>query len=145
LAKARLAEQLARDAQRPRSRWIWIYHAPPEGALTAQEFSGSLGDAELRAWVLEHQPDFVFCGHAHNAPFMSRGSWIDKIGKTWVLNAGHQIGDIPAHIIIDTTAQSAMWSSLAGAQIADLTVDRADAVRALTEPPPWLTAQRTPV
>ena len=142
LAKARLAEQLARDAQRERGKWIWIYHAPPEGALTAQELSGSLGDAELTAWVLQYQPDFVFCGHAHNAPFLSRGSWIDKIVNTWVFNAGHQIGDIPAHIIIDTKAQSAMWSSLAGAQLADLTADRAEAVTTLTEPPPWLTTQR---
>ena len=143
LAKARLAEQLARDAQRVRGKWIWIYHAPPEGALTAQELSGSLGDAELTAWVLQYQPDFVFCGHAHNAPFSSRGSWIDKIVNTWVFNAGHQIGDIPAHIIIDTKAQSAMWSSLAGAQLADLTADRAAAVTRLTEPPPWLNGRES--
>jgi Icc-related predicted phosphoesterase len=142
-AKARLAEQLAHDAQRERRKWIWIYHAPPEGALTAQEFSGSLGDADLTAWVLQYQPDFVFCGHAHNAPFLSRGSWIDKIVNTWVFNAGHQIGDVPAHIIIDTKAQSAMWSSLAGAQLADLTADRAVAVTTLSEPPLWLTTQRS--
>ncbi len=144
LAKARVAELLERDARKVRGKWIWIYHSPPEGALTAQELSGTLGDADLAAWVVQYQPDLVFCGHAHNAPFLSRGSWIDKINQSWVLNAGHQIGDIPAHIIIDLKAEAAMWSSLAGAQLADLTVERAAAVTPLTKPPAWLMAPRPP-
>jgi Icc-related predicted phosphoesterase len=144
LAKARVAELIERDARKVCGKWIWIYHSPPEGALTAQELSGTLGDADLAAWVLQYQPDLVFCGHAHNAPFLSRGSWIDKINKSWVFNAGHQIGDIPAHIIIDMKAEAAMWSSLAGAQLADLTAERAAAVTPLTKPPAWLTAPRPP-
>jgi Icc-related predicted phosphoesterase len=143
LAKSRVAEQLARDAAKERARWIWIYHAPPEGALIAREFSGSLGDAELTQWVGRYQPDLVFCGHAHNAPFWQHGSWIDKIGATWVMNAGRQIGDIPAHIVIDTDEHAALWFSLAGAQIADLSRDRTTAVSTLTGPPAWFTAHHS--
>jgi Icc-related predicted phosphoesterase len=90
-----------------------VYHAPPEGALS---WTGKrhYGDALLPELVKRHSPTAVLCGHIHEAPFKTGGSWIDRIGKTWLFNAGHQIGDIPARIEIDLTQQAARWISLAG-------------------------------
>jgi Icc-related predicted phosphoesterase len=51
----------------------------------------------------------VLCGHIHEAPFRKDGSWIDRIGDTWLFNAGHQIGDVPARIEIDFGKGRARW------------------------------------
>ena len=53
------------------------------------------GDPDLREWIEEFQPDIVLAGHVHESPFKSDGSWMDRIGNTWVFNAGHQIGKVP--------------------------------------------------
>jgi hypothetical protein len=37
------------------------------------------------------------------------GGWIDRRGRTWVFNAGHQAGSVPSHIVIDLDGQSATW------------------------------------
>ena len=63
---------------------------------------------ELFKVCLQHYQDI------HESPFKANGSWIDQIGKTWVLNAGSQIGDVPAHIILDLESMNAEWYSLAG-------------------------------
>jgi hypothetical protein len=45
---------------------------------------------------------------------------MDRIGNTWVFNAGHQIGKVPAHIELDLTAHSATWRSIMGSEDVDL-------------------------
>jgi len=59
----------------------------------------------------------VLCGHIHEAPFRNGGSWVDRIGRTWLFNAGHQIGDVPARVEIDLAAGEARWISLAGEEV----------------------------
>jgi predicted phosphodiesterase len=56
----------------------------------------------------------VLCGHIHEAPFKADGSWIDRVGDTWLFNAGRQIGDVPARVEIDFARHAARWVSLAG-------------------------------
>ena len=56
----------------------------------------------------------------HQSPFVKDGSWVDRIGHTWVFNAGQQFGAPPAHIIIDTEAGEALWFSSAGNQVVRL-------------------------
>ena len=109
-----MVDQLARDASRGVRPWIWVYHWPPTGSPTAWTGRTSYGDADLLAWIGEHQPDLVLAGHVHQSPFADGGSWSDRIGRTLVLNAGRQIGPEPAHIVIDLEAGVARWSSLEG-------------------------------
>ncbi len=52
----------------------------------------------------------------HEPPFKPDGAWADRIGKTWVFNAGHQIGPVPAHIQIDLAAGTASWRSMLGSE-----------------------------
>jgi Icc-related predicted phosphoesterase len=112
--RRRVHEQLARDAARRAGRWLAVYHAPPEHSPTSWNGRRSFGDPELSAWIDVFHPDVVLAGHIHEAPFKSGGSWVDRIGDTWVFNAGRQIGPIPAHIVIDTARNEASWYSLAG-------------------------------
>jgi hypothetical protein len=56
----------------------------------------------------------VLTGHVHQSPFRVGGSWVDRIGDTWVFNAGRQMAPCPTHVIIDTTDRTATWWSLAG-------------------------------
>lgn len=109
----RLLEAAA--AKRAGRRWVWVYHAPPEGALS---WTGKrhFGDEALPALVRRHQPTAVLCGHIHEAPFKAGGSWVDRIGATWLFNAGRQIGDVPCRIEIDFNAQAARWVSIEGVQ-----------------------------
>ena len=97
-----VGRQLARDAQKPKGRWIWVYHAPPDGSPISWSGERYFGDAELARWIGEFAPDLVLSGHIHQSPFVRGGSWIDRIGSTWVFNSGRQIGPTPAHIVIDT-------------------------------------------
>ena len=101
------------QARLRRDRWIWVYHAPPEGPLS---WNGKrhYGDAVLADLIARHAPTAVLCGHIHEAPFKSGGSWVDRVGRTWVFNAGRQIGDVPARIEIDFGGLTARWISLAG-------------------------------
>jgi Icc-related predicted phosphoesterase len=137
-ARAAVEAQLARDAAQPRARWIWVYHAPPEGSPTAWNGQRSLGDADLARWIGDHGPDLVFCGHIHEAPFKRGGSWVDRIGSTWVFNSGQQIGPTPAHVAIDTEAQEAAWFSLAGAELARLDAPLERPIPELTRLPAWM-------
>jgi Icc-related predicted phosphoesterase len=95
------------------ARWVWVYHAPPEGLLS---WTGKrhFGDLVLPQLIARHAPDAVLCGHIHEAPFKSGGCWVDRIGDTWLFNAGNQIGEVPAHVEIDLEQRIARWSSLAG-------------------------------
>jgi len=109
-------ERMLERAGKERSgHWIWVYHAPPEGLLS---WTGKrhYGDSVLPELIRRFSPTAVLCGHIHEAPFKSGGSWIDRIGDTWLFNAGRQIGDIPARIEIDFGQQAARWISLAGVE-----------------------------
>jgi Icc-related predicted phosphoesterase len=114
-ARVDVERMLERAAQQRAGRWIWVYHAPPEGLLS---WTGKrhYGDSVLPELVRRFSPTAVLCGHIHEAPFKTGGSWIDRIGETWLFNAGRQIGDVPARVEIDFGQQAARWISLAGVE-----------------------------
>jgi Icc-related predicted phosphoesterase len=112
-AVERLLDQAAGQRRRGDEDWIWVYHAPPEGALS---WTGKrhFGDPLLPELIRRHAPTAVLCGHIHEAPFKPDGSWVDRVAGTWLFNAGRQIGDVPARIEIDLAHRQARWVSLAG-------------------------------
>jgi Icc-related predicted phosphoesterase len=120
--RAALVARLTADAARRPVRWIWVYHWPPLGSLTSWTGRRDSGDRDLRAWIEEFRPDIVLTGHIHQAPFTPDGSWADRIGPTWVFNAGRQIGPVPAHIELDLTESTAKWVSLLGTEELDLSL-----------------------
>jgi Icc-related predicted phosphoesterase len=89
-----------------------VHHAPSAGSPTSWTGKGDAGDECLRAWIERFQPDAVLSGHIHGAPFYEKGSWVDRIGTTWVFNPGRQIGPYPAHLRLDLNALTAEWISL---------------------------------
>jgi Icc-related predicted phosphoesterase len=120
IGQAAVRAQLAAAAARRPARWIWVYHWPPLGSPTCWTGRRHYGDTELGGWIEEFQPDVVLTGHVHEPPFKPTGAWADRINRTWVFNAGRQIGPVPAHIEIDLAAESAVWRSLMGEERADL-------------------------
>ncbi len=110
-SRAEVERLLAQDAGRAREQWIWIYHAPPEGSPVSWTGRKSGGDEVLTAWIERFGPDVVLSGHIHNAPFYAEGAWIDRLGKTWVLNPGRQIGPTPCYVILDFEKMCARWFS----------------------------------
>jgi Icc-related predicted phosphoesterase len=119
-SRGELEALLERESSLPRSRWVWIHHAPPKGARTSWTGRKFVGDEYLRAWIERFLPDIVLSGHVHNSPFYSDGSWIDRIGPTWVFNPGRQIGPEPTTITLDLTAMTAEWISIEGRSLRDL-------------------------
>jgi Icc-related predicted phosphoesterase len=111
VTRAELEAQLQRDAARGRSPWLWVHHAPPSDSPVCWSGRKFAGDEYLREWIVRYQPDAVLCGHIHNSPFHPEGSWIDRIGKSWVFNPGRQIGAYPTHIAIDLVTMTAEWIS----------------------------------
>jgi Icc-related predicted phosphoesterase len=119
--RERVERHLAADAGRRPEHWIWVYHWPPLGSPTCWTGHRDYGDADLAGWIDRFRPDMVLAGHVHQAPFTPDGSWADRIGDTWVFNAGRQIGPVPARIELDTTVGAATWTSLMGSESVSLT------------------------
>ncbi len=122
VSRAELENLLARESAKSAGRWIWSHHEPPEGARVSWTGKKLLGDPFLREWINRFEPDLVLSGHIHNAPFYPDGSWIDRIGKTWVLNPGRQPGQFPTYIILDFESQLAEWFSSEGESIRRLSL-----------------------
>jgi len=104
-----VGEQLAAAGRHRADRWIWLYHSPPAGTVLCRDGRREFPDPDLAAWIGQHQPDLVLCGHIHQAPWVDGGSWNDRLGSSWVFNAGKQRGPVPAHITLDTDAMTAEW------------------------------------
>jgi Icc-related predicted phosphoesterase len=132
-SRAEVGAQLAHHAERRGRRWVWVYHAPPESSPLSYTGTTHIGDAALLEWIRAYGPDVVLTGHIHQAPFRTGGSWADRIGSTWVFNAGRQIGPSPTHVVVDLAAQHATWFSQAGDEIVRL--DEAEVRRAPFTPP----------
>ncbi len=60
------------------------------------------------------------CGHIHQAPWVDGGGWIDQRGSTWMINAGHQPGPMPAHVMIDLDEGTAEWIALPERQVVEM-------------------------
>jgi Icc-related predicted phosphoesterase len=147
-ARKKVGGQISRDFARKREdraigTWAWVYHAPPSGSPTCWDGKKHYGDAALIKWIDFYQPDLVFTGHIHQAPFCREGSWVDRIGKTWIFNSGRQPGPKPAHIVVDTAAREAAWFSLKGAEAAALDQPLTRPLPALTAPPVWMPVLET--
>jgi Icc-related predicted phosphoesterase len=138
--KAQIGAQLEDAAAAHRGRWIWIHHAPPANSPTSWAGSRFQGDVELAQWIDRYRPDIVLSGHVHQSPFTKDGSWFDKVGDTWVFNAGHQFGSPPAFIALDLDAGTAFWLSAAGEQCIDLGAPLQRPAKSIAECPGWLIA-----
>lgn len=110
--RGEVEQLLEGDSTRRGNPWIWIHHAPPAGSPVCWTGRSAAGDEVLAGWIRKFQPDLVLSGHIHNAPFYADGSWIDRIGQTWVFNCGRQIGPEPTHVVLDLDAMTASWFSL---------------------------------
>jgi hypothetical protein len=80
----------------------------------------------------------------HQAPFDAAGSWVDRIGSTWVFNVGHQFGPPPAHIVFDAEQEAALWFSAAGNEFVNLQETLQRPVQKLHQLPDWLTGEDRP-
>ena len=144
VTRAGIAVQLGEAAKTERRLWIWIHHAPPDKSPTSWGGDRYFGDVELLEWIEQYRPDMVLSGHVHQSPFVKDGSWVDRIGPTWVFNSGQQFGAPPAHIIIDTDIGEAFWSSAAGIQLVRLDAPLERPIPKLQALPDWLTAADRP-
>jgi Icc-related predicted phosphoesterase len=112
VVREHLVAQLEADARRRQGlQWIWIHHAPPLDSPTSSSGGHSRGDVDLARWIGEYNPDIVVTGHIHQAPFVRNGSWADRVGATWVFNAGFQFGARPAFVALETKIGEALWNS----------------------------------
>jgi Icc-related predicted phosphoesterase len=114
-------EKFLHAAQRPAvGPWIWIHHVPPNGSPISWNGRSHGGDDLLPELIDRLQPDLVVCGHIHDAPFRRGGSWIDRVGRTWVVNPGRQLGELPSMIELDLALGRLTWNSLAGSDEASM-------------------------
>jgi Predicted phosphoesterases, related to the Icc protein len=144
IVRAAIAMQLAEAASKRSQRWIWIHHAPPAKSPVSWGGDRYFGDVELREWIDQYRPDMVLSGHVHQSPFIKEGSWADRIGSTWVFNAGQQFGAPPAHIVIDTQTEEAFWFSAAGNQVVRLSSALGRPLPGVQAIPDWLKAADPP-
>lgn len=112
-SKAKMMAALREDARGRDQwrRWLWVHHAPPTGCGVSWTGKEDAGDPVVRGLIEELEPDVVFSGHIHNAPFYSDGSWASRVGRSWVFNPGRQIGAVPASIFFDSETMRAEYRS----------------------------------
>jgi Icc-related predicted phosphoesterase len=111
VSRAEVEKLLARDADRGEMKWVWVHHAPADRSPVSWMGKEFGGDKFLVEWIRRFEPDLVLSGHIHNAPFVPRGSWIDRIGRTWVFNPGKQIGRCPTYLIFNPEEMRVDWDS----------------------------------
>ena len=112
VSRADVEKLLARDAERKDARWIWIHHAPADKSPVSWTGKKFGGDPFLVEWIHRFEPYLVLSGHIHNAPFVPKGSWIDRIGRTWIFNPGKQLGPSPTTLIFDLDDLNVKWDSI---------------------------------
>jgi Icc-related predicted phosphoesterase len=144
LTQKAIAQQFAAAEQYRTGPWLWVYHAPPPDSPVSWSGQRHYGDAALLGWIAQYSPDLVVSGHVHEAPFARDGSWVDRVGPSWVFNAGRQIGEIPTSIAIDTEAREAAWFSNEGAESIRLDAPLQRPIEQLTAMPEWMTRERVP-
>jgi len=118
---AQLEESLDAAASERARYWMWVYHGPPDGPLSTTG-ARSVGDPELPRLLARHRPDVVLCGHVHEAPFVSDGTWIEQREGAWVFNSGQLYGPVPAHVMIDLDNGTASWWSYEGSDEASFSL-----------------------
>ena len=112
--RGKMQDFLRAEKVRAPGKWLWVHHAPPDGFGVSWTGKVHAGDAFLVKTIEELAPDFVLSGHIHNSPFRDGGAWACRLGRTWVFNAGRQMGAPPAYIVLDLEKNTAHWSSQAG-------------------------------
>ncbi len=140
LVKQRIDDQLREAAAARLQRWIWVHHAPPANSPTSWGGKRFFGDVELVQWIQRYQPSMVISGHVHQSPFIPDGSWFDRLGGTWVFNAGLQAGRPPVHIVLDIDSNTAFWLPLGDEQYIDLNAPLQRPAAPVSHPPTWLTS-----
>jgi hypothetical protein len=140
LVKAKLDAQLSAAATHRPKRWIWAHHAPPANSPTSWGGKRFFGDVELVQWIERHRPSMVISGHVHQSPFIPDGSWFDRLGETWVFNAGLQPGRPPTYIVLDLQTAEAFWLAAGEGQRIDLDAPLRRPAAIIADPPPWLTS-----
>jgi Icc-related predicted phosphoesterase len=138
VVKQRLEAQLREDSTKRSQRWIWVHHAPPANSPTSWGGKRFFGDPDLVQWIATYQPSMVISGHVHQSPFITDGSWFDRLGDTWVFNTGLQPGRPPVYIVLDIDDGKAFWLPAGDARYIDLTAQLARPALPITQPPPWL-------
>ncbi|MEM9016446.1 MAG: metallophosphoesterase [Verrucomicrobiota bacterium] len=116
--KARVENWLALQAGTGEKKLtIWVHHVPPSGARVSWTGKRDAGSETLAAWINRFEPDLVFSGHVHNAPYYApEGSWHDQVGGTLVINGGRQIGDQPVTVELEVDRGELRWCSLEGSE-----------------------------
>jgi Icc-related predicted phosphoesterase len=109
-----VAAQLRAAAVDRPATWAWVYHAPPAGTVLCRDGRREFPDHDLAGWIAELEPDWVFCGHIHQAPWAEGGSWWARLGRTLVFNAGRQVGPVPPHLLLDTATGTVRWYGVFG-------------------------------
>jgi Icc-related predicted phosphoesterase len=140
IVKRQIDEQLRKAAVARLKRWIWVHHAPPADSPTSWGGKRFFGDVELVQWIEIYQPSIVISGHVHQSPFILDGSWFDRLGTTWVFNAGLQAGRPPVHIVLDIEAERAFWLPIGDEQCIDLNAPLQRPATLITDLPAWLTS-----
>lgn len=120
VSRGRTEARLAEDAARRKDRWIWLHHNPPARTPVAWTGRADGGDPVVVEWIEKYQPDIVFSGHIHNAPYYAEGGWHARMGKTWIFNPGKQLGGEPTRITVDLVSRRAEWSSVEGVEVLEL-------------------------
>lgn len=120
-ARAEVEAQLAAAATAVGERpWLWVYHSPPHGPL-AWTGTRHYGDPVVAEWISRWRPTAVLTGHIHQAPFTPQGAWAERVGDTWLFNAGKQPGVSPSHVELDLADGIARWVSYQGVEEQELT------------------------
>jgi hypothetical protein len=136
--KQQLEAQLEADSAKRSKRWIWAHHAPPANSPTSWGGKRFFGDVDLVQWIGRYQPSMVISGHVHQSPFITDGSWYDRLGDTWVFNTGLQPGRPPVYIVLDLDEELAFWLPAGDARYIDLKAELKRPALPITKPPDWL-------
>ena len=99
------ASALRRELKLP---WIVLNHQPPIYSRVSSQRCLS-----ARQKISGFEPDYVFCGHEHSAPYQEGGSFFERLGNSACFNGGQILPSLephPNHVVIDMEKAEATWT-----------------------------------
>jgi Icc-related predicted phosphoesterase len=95
---------LRRELKMP---WMVLNHQPPIYSRVSSQ-----GCLNVRQKISGFEPDYVFCGHEHFAPYQEDGSFFERLGNSACFNGGQILPSretYPNHVVIDVKNADATW------------------------------------
>jgi len=120
VSQAEVESLLAQDFRKPKQRWIWIHHSPPDKSPVS--WAGKSTAATSASWTgfISMNPTWFSPATFTTRRSIPRVRGTTALAKRGCFNPGRQIGPCPTYLVFDLDRMSVEWFSVEDQQARQL-------------------------